>query len=1320
MKPVKLEIFLQDGLTPGLKSAGKVLERFAGDSKAQFAEVSESLNLQKQYVSGLTKELNALEKAYKNATPGSEAASIKAQLNSKRAELENEKKGLQELSSMYDELKRKQSDGEPPLKMQLRSLREEIATLLVAYRSLSDEEKQTAQGRELSRHIDELTEKAGELNDVIVDTSQAVSNAASDTRGFDQLAGATQMVVDGFGLATAGAQMFGMSQESLVEAQTKLQSVLVASNALTSMQNNLQKQSALMQGVNTIQTKAAAMAETIKTAATGRGVIATKAATVAQAAFNAVAKANPYVLLAAAIVTVVGALWAYSAGTKDAKKSTEEVNNSVRDLIDEQKRAETQAERVKAAHDSISSTMVNERAELELNIAKTRDFNGTKEQEKSMVEQLNNKYGETMGYFSSVADWYNALIKNSEAYCRQMVIEARTRALANQIAQAEQDNYNIRYDDTGKARKYSKTRDVEQYVSGYYTPTTGGAGGGPKPQYSTREIPGTSDLDKANAAIDANNAKISNLKKQMQGLAQEAATMSFAVQGSPVKPQTSTTPKTTSKGSRNTKDDEKARLEAEKRIGEELLNLQGKNRQNEIDGMEDGLKKKLAQIQYDYDRQISELQEMEDKWRTAQKGNLTEEQEAALTKGRALAKNTYTTGITDANQEEQKKIAEQFENSMQKWDEYLMAYGDFQQKKEATVRDYNRRIAKAETEGERASLKKEMEATLKGLKFDELKADINLADVFGDVSLQSTESLNKLRDKLAAYINGAAKDLKPEDLKALQDAFRNIDEAITGRSPFAEFRRDMGEYKDACDAVKVAQENLDTVINGGKVYVEEYNASTGQTVKKLLTQEEAERRLTKAQNDRYTKLAQVNKSLNAGVAEARSYLEIANSISGMLTDFGIQLPEEINGVIEGFGTILDGLESIDLMKPASIITGLAKTIGGIGKTMANILTLGGIDFGGQKSKRRYEEAKQQYESYMAVLDKVIDKQLKLVETMTSTDWLNADNSYRYAQSLITKQEESARILGRQYLNAGASSGFLGIGSSASHGVEQRKGMSGAGWNEYNSLKGQTDKLREVGLTAQQLADAVSGRMTGLFDMTAEQLQWIMTNAPTFWAQLHSDTRTYLEQIIECGDAWDDLLDSRRQSLTKVTFDEFYSNWLDTIKDMSADVDDVAEDIEESFREAIFSSLMDDRYKEKIRQLYNRWADMMESDGELSQAEIEILRRERDELAQKAIEERNSLAETFGWKREEQTSQSGKSGSFNAISQDQGTKLEGLFVSVQGHVANIDYTFESVADKMAVAEGHLSKIENNTGESAEHLENIKRIITEIAIDGLRTR
>lgn len=85
----------------------------------------------------------------------------------------------------------------------------------------------------------------------------------------------------------------------------------------------------------------------------------------------------------------------------------------------------------------------------------------TSKEEKKIIGELNDTYGETMGYFDSVSKWYDALIKNSEAYCRQMVIEARMRQLANQIAEKEAENHSIIYDDKGNKRRYSRKRETE-------------------------------------------------------------------------------------------------------------------------------------------------------------------------------------------------------------------------------------------------------------------------------------------------------------------------------------------------------------------------------------------------------------------------------------------------------------------------------------------------------------------------------------------------------------------------------------------------------------------------------------------------------------------------------------------------------------------------------------------------------------------------------------------------------------------------------------------------------------------------------------------
>ena len=104
------------------------------------------------------------------------------------------------------------------------------------------------------------------------------------------------------------------------------------------------------------------------------------------------------------------------------------------------------AQRAKAAEEEEQRVLRETGAQLKIHIGEIEALekarkNGVnvKEQEKKLVAELNNTYGETMGYFASVSQWYDALIKNSDAYCRQMVIEARTRRMANELAEMEED-----------------------------------------------------------------------------------------------------------------------------------------------------------------------------------------------------------------------------------------------------------------------------------------------------------------------------------------------------------------------------------------------------------------------------------------------------------------------------------------------------------------------------------------------------------------------------------------------------------------------------------------------------------------------------------------------------------------------------------------------------------------------------------------------------------------------------------------------------------------------------------------------------------------
>ena len=214
------------------------------------------------------------------------------------------------------------------MKGTLRELTEEIAQLTLQYNELSDEEQRSDVGMQMRDKITQLTEEAGKYKDIVSDVKQSISASASDTRLFDSLIETGQVFAATMGVAETACRALGMSEDSLQQSMLKVQQAMQAVQALQVIQNTLQKQSNLMKGIAIIQSKAAAQAAKMEAAATASATGATKAQTIAQAAFNVVAKANPYVLLATAILAVIGLVVGYTAATKDATKADEEAKKA--------------------------------------------------------------------------------------------------------------------------------------------------------------------------------------------------------------------------------------------------------------------------------------------------------------------------------------------------------------------------------------------------------------------------------------------------------------------------------------------------------------------------------------------------------------------------------------------------------------------------------------------------------------------------------------------------------------------------------------------------------------------------------------------------------------------------------------------------------------------------------------------------------------------------------------------------------------------------------------------------------------------------------
>ena len=261
------------------------------------------------------------------------------------------------------------------------------------------------------------------------------------------------------------------------------------------------------------------------------------------------------------ISTGVGvAVWALTEAISYLATSSDKAAGSTKQLTAEEEAAQAARQQEAQQRAEIS-------AAIDINIAKLKAFKGSKEEEKKLVGEMNNTYGDAMGYYSTVAQWYTALVGNSKAYCNQMINEIRIRDLANKAADLQQKRHDFTHDDNGKTRRFSKKRKTRQVAIGQVD-----AGDGKIiPQYANVEVKGSSDYEKANAKVTDLYRKEQVVRKQMESLVRENAKITYkqydgyskTAPTTPTKttPTKTTTPKTTGKHGTDKKDEPKTHVE---------------------------------------------------------------------------------------------------------------------------------------------------------------------------------------------------------------------------------------------------------------------------------------------------------------------------------------------------------------------------------------------------------------------------------------------------------------------------------------------------------------------------------------------------------------------------------------------------------------------------------------------------------------------------------------------------------------------------------------------------------------------------------------
>lgn len=315
-----------------------------------------------------------------------------------REATEEGRKLVAETKAIYEEMKRLQeatgktslnvgnySDAAKGLTTQIENQTKQLALLRL-------------EGKQGTAEYQQLSKETAMLRDAVKDATDEITRMASDTSNLDAVLGLAAGASGGFAAFTGAMELFGAESEDVQEAQKKLQAAIAITTGVQAIQNAVQKQSAIMLGISRLQMAALSKAQVYNRLVTMQGTKATLAATIAQKAFNLIAAANPYVLLALALVTVVGALVLFASNTDESAKNQQKLNEAQKVWLDYLETEATEMNRVS-----------NERvAQLnrELNIAKARNasLSETRKIEDEILAERTKAHNKSVGFYGQELD----------------------------------------------------------------------------------------------------------------------------------------------------------------------------------------------------------------------------------------------------------------------------------------------------------------------------------------------------------------------------------------------------------------------------------------------------------------------------------------------------------------------------------------------------------------------------------------------------------------------------------------------------------------------------------------------------------------------------------------------------------------------------------------------------------------------------------------------------------------------------------------------------------------------------------------------------
>lgn len=658
------------------------------------------------------------------------------------------------------------------------------------------------------------------------------------------------------------------------------------------------------------------------------------------------------------------------------------------------------------------------------------------------------------------------------------------------------------------------------------------------------------------------------------------------------------------------------RLKQQEQLAEQLLSIRRKNQQDEVNLMEDGTERKLKQIDLDYQRELDAIKKQRREWEMEQGGKLTDKQEEKLG---TWASNAAKKRESDIDSTSKAKL----EADKKAWQEYFIEYGNYQEKRKNLVQKYNDELAKLQKDSPEYAIKEaEKSKAIEQLDEQYGKSTKAMADLFEDASNKSVSAIQSIIDKyetLVKYMSGTKEsdgtNVTLDELKALGFTDKDIEKIEKGEI----------SIKDVTDAIKGLKDELK-----GKSPWQAFVSDLEKGIEAI----------KKGGND--------SKKIGQGITDigntVTSFAPALNEFGSSIADiFGFD-DSKITSAIDALGGLGQTASGVGQIMSGDIVGGAMSAVSGISSVVSALDGMFGADYS------HYNEMVEEYTRLNEIWDELIDKKQEYISISYG---MEADKVGEEALGLVEKQIEAYRLLGKERLNSGASAGSHSIGK------RMAKNTSSSDWQDI------ADALDMSVNAAKEFIG--TGRMTGLFDLTVEQLEKLKSEAPAFWAKMDGDVQEYLNGIIDGEERIEDIQNQISEQLTQTTFDSVFDSFVDTLMDMGSSAKDFSDSFSGYMQRAVLTTMVGNKFTEDLQTWYDAFAQANKDQGGITKEEMEALRKQYDAIAGSALAERDKLAEIFGWTKEDTDSST--------------DNYEDFIGSMQSSLTSLDVTAKDVSDNI---------------------------------------